>query len=51
MTKQQLIDAVASTSDRSKQEVEAVVDSLLGEMGKHSGLESVLISAVSVVSW
>jgi DNA-binding protein HU-beta len=34
MTKQQLIDAVASTSDRSKQEVEAVVDSLLGEIGK-----------------
>jgi DNA-binding protein HU-beta len=34
MTKQQLIDAVASASDRSKQEVEAVVDSLLGEIGK-----------------
>jgi DNA-binding protein HU-beta len=34
MTKQQLIDAVANTSDRSKQEVEAVVESLLGEIGK-----------------
>ena len=34
MTKQQLIDAVASTSDRSKQEVEAVVELLLGEIGK-----------------
>jgi DNA-binding protein HU-beta len=34
MTKQQLIDAVANGSDRSKQEVEAVVDSLLGEIGK-----------------
>jgi DNA-binding protein HU-beta len=34
MTKQQLIDAVASTSDRSKQEIEAVVESLLGEIGK-----------------
>ena len=34
MTKQQLIDAVASKSDRSKPEVEAVVESLLGEIGK-----------------
>ena len=34
MTKQQLIDAVVSNSDRPKQEVEAVVDSLLGEIGK-----------------
>jgi DNA-binding protein HU-beta len=34
MTKQQLIDAVVITSDRSKQEVEAVVDSLLGEIAK-----------------
>ncbi|MGD1094227.1 MAG: HU family DNA-binding protein [Bryobacteraceae bacterium] len=34
MTKQQLIDAVANASDRPKQEVEAVVDSLLGEIGK-----------------
>lgn len=34
MTKQQLIDAVSSNSDRPKQEVETVVDSLLGEIGK-----------------
>jgi len=34
MTKQQLIDAVAKASDRSKPDVEAVVDSLLGEIGK-----------------
>lgn len=34
MTKQQLIDAVAGASDRPKPEVEAVVDSLLGEIGK-----------------
>jgi len=34
VTKQQLIDAVVSNSDRPKQEVETVVDSLLGEIGK-----------------
>jgi DNA-binding protein HU-beta len=34
VTKQQLIEAVASNSDRPKQEVEAVVESLLGEIGK-----------------
>ena len=34
MTKQQLIDAVASNSGRQKPEVEAVVESLLGEIGK-----------------
>ena len=34
MTKQQLIDAVANSSDRSKQEVETVVESVLTEIGK-----------------
>jgi len=34
MTKQQLIDTVATTTERSKAEVETIVDSLLGEIGK-----------------
>ena len=34
MTKQQLIDAVADASSRPRPEVEAVVESLLGEIGK-----------------
>jgi nucleoid DNA-binding protein len=34
MTKQQIIDALATTTDRPKAEVEMVVDSLLGEIGK-----------------
>jgi len=34
MTKQQLIDAVATASDRPKPEVETVVETLLGEIGK-----------------
>ena len=34
MTKQQIVDAVATTTARSKAEIETVVDSLLGEIGK-----------------
>jgi len=34
MTKQQIIDAVATATERPKVEVETVVDSLLGEIGK-----------------
>jgi len=34
MTKQQIIDAVATTTERPRTEVETVVDSLLGEIGK-----------------
>jgi DNA-binding protein HU-beta len=34
VTKQQLIDAVVGNSGRPKQDVETVVDSLLGEIGK-----------------
>jgi len=34
MTKQQIIDAIATTTERPKAEVETVVDSLLGEIGK-----------------
>jgi DNA-binding protein HU-beta len=34
MTKPQLIDAVASAIDRPKAEIETVVDSLLGEIGR-----------------
>ena len=34
MTKQQLIDAVANATDRPKSEVETVIDSVLGEIGK-----------------
>jgi len=34
MTKQQIIDAVATTTERPKAEVETAVDSLLGEIGK-----------------
>ena len=34
MTKQQLIDVVASASDQPKAGVEAVLESLLGEIGK-----------------
>ena len=34
MTKPQLIDRVATAADRPKAEVETVVDSLLGEIGK-----------------
>ena len=34
MTKPQLIDAVASASDRPRAEVETVVETLLGEIGK-----------------
>ncbi len=34
MTKQQLIDAVANAAGRPKPEVETVVESLLGEIGK-----------------
>lgn len=33
MTKQQLIDTVSRTSERSKSDVEAVIDSLLTEIG------------------
>jgi integration host factor subunit beta len=34
MTKQQLIETVATTTERSKGDVETIVDSLLGEIGK-----------------
>ena len=34
MTKQQLIDTVATTTERSKADVETIVDSLLVEIGK-----------------
>ena len=34
MTKPQLIDAVASATERPRAEVETVVESLLGEIGK-----------------
>ena len=34
MTKQQIIDAVATATERPKAEIETVVDSLLGEIGK-----------------
>jgi DNA-binding protein HU-beta len=34
MTKQQLIEAVANASERPKKEVEAVLDSILTEIGK-----------------
>ena len=34
MTKPQLIDAVASASDRPRAEVETVVETPLGEIGK-----------------
>ena len=34
MTKQQIIDAVSTTTERPKAEVETVVDSLLTEIGK-----------------
>lgn len=34
MTKQQIIDAVATATERPKAEVETVVDSVLGEIGK-----------------
>lgn len=34
MTKQHLIDAVASATERPKPEVEAVIESLLGEISK-----------------
>ena len=37
MTKQQLIDAVAQSLERPKQDVEAVVESLIGEIGKALG--------------
>jgi DNA-binding protein HU-beta len=34
VTKPQLIDAVANASSRPKQEVEAIIDTLLAEIGK-----------------
>jgi|SRR5689334_12177215 nucleoid DNA-binding protein len=34
MTKQQIIDTVATTCERPKAEVEKIVDSVLGEIGK-----------------
>ena len=34
MTKQQIIDTVATTSERPKAEVEKIVDAVLGEIGK-----------------
>ncbi|MBZ5633257.1 MAG: integration host factor subunit beta [Acidobacteriia bacterium] len=34
MTKQQLIDTVAAATERTRAEVETIVDSLLGEIGK-----------------
>ena len=34
MTKQQLIEAVAAATEKSKSDVESIVDSLIGEIGK-----------------
>ncbi len=34
MTKQQIIDTVATATDRPRADVETVIDSLLGEIGK-----------------
>ena len=34
MTKQQIIDAVATTTERPKAEIETAVEALLGEIGK-----------------
>jgi integration host factor subunit beta len=34
MTKQQLIDTVAAATERTRAEVETIVDSLLGEIGR-----------------
>ena len=37
MTKQQLVDSVATASDHSRKDVETVVESLLTEIGKALG--------------